>query len=148
MDCMLDRWNSFIGSHTIYDSDLYEKSPKSHACFFSSKNFSSDIWDFLLIVIFWDIIKSHPDNRWASSRENLSSGFATREYKNQTGLVSFRDWLKSWYCDSLTVASIGTNLSKERKQRRWSYCADAQADLHLCCSHIAWTGFLMMRLKW
>ena len=28
-------------------------------------------------------------------------------------------------------------------QRRWSDCADAQADLRLCCSHMVETGFLM-----
>ena len=27
------------------------------------------------------------------------------------------------------------------QQRRWSDCADAQADLRLCCSHIAQQGF-------
>ena len=29
------------------------------------------------------------------------------------------------------------------QQRCWSDCADAQADLHLCCSHMAKTGILM-----
>ena len=32
------------------------------------------------------------------------------------------------------------------QQRHWSDCADAQANLRLCCSHMAWTGFLMRRL--
>ena len=32
------------------------------------------------------------------------------------------------------------------QQRCWSDCADAQADLRLCCSHMAKTGFLMARL--
>ena len=34
------------------------------------------------------------------------------------------------------------------QQRRWSDCANAQADLRLCCSHMTKTGFLMMWLNW
>ena len=34
------------------------------------------------------------------------------------------------------------------QQRRWSDCADAQADLRLCCLHMTWTGFLITWLKW
>ena len=34
-------------------------------------------------------------------------------------------------------------LSGQQEQRCWSDCTDAQADLHLCCSHMAKTGFLM-----
>ena len=33
------------------------------------------------------------------------------------------------------------------QQRRWSDRADVQADLRFCCSHMAYTGFLMMWLK-
>ena len=32
------------------------------------------------------------------------------------------------------------------QQRCWSACTDAEADLCLCCSHMAQTGFLMMWL--
>ena len=34
------------------------------------------------------------------------------------------------------------------QQRRWSDYADAQADLRLCCSHMAKTDFLMTWLKY
>ena len=34
------------------------------------------------------------------------------------------------------------------QQRRWSDCADALADLCLCCSHMAKAGFVMMWLRW
>ena len=39
-------------------------------------------------------------------------------------------------------------LSRQRKQRYWSDCADAQAELRRCCSHMAKTGFLMTWLKY
>ena len=35
------------------------------------------------------------------------------------------------------IATIGIILSKEEQQRCFSDCADAQTDLHLCCSHMA-----------
>ena len=43
----------------------------------------------------------------------------------------------------LAIASRGITLSGSEKQRRWSSCADAQADLCLCCSHMAKAGFFM-----
>ena len=73
---------------------------------------------------------------WASSRENLSSGFATR-------VVSNRPAQPHRLARVLAIASRGIILSKQRKQRRWSDCTDVQADLRLCCSHMAQTGFLM-----
>ena len=39
------------------------------------------------------------------------------------------------------IASRGNILSRQRIKRRWSDCADAQADLRFCCSHMAQTGF-------
>ena len=35
-----------------------------------------------------------------------------------------------------------------RQQRCWSDCTDVQADLHLCCLHMAWPDFLMTWLKY
>ena len=54
----------------------------------------------------------------------------------------------SWGLAVSAIASRGIILSRQRKQRRWSDCADAQADLRLCCSHMAKTGFLMTGLIW
>ena len=45
----------------------------------------------------------------------------------------------------LDIETKSIILSSEQ-QRCWSDCANAQADLHLCCSHMAKTGFLMTRL--
>ena len=45
--------------------------------------------------------------------------------------------------ENLTIASISITLARQQKQRRSSDCADAQADLRLCCSHMAKAGFLM-----
>ena len=41
------------------------------------------------------------------------------------------------------ITSRDITLSRQRKQRRWSVCADAQADLRLCFSHLAKPGVLM-----
>ena len=46
----------------------------------------------------------------------------------------------------LEVSYIETRrivLSRQPKQKRWSDCADVQADLRLCCSHMTKTAFLM-----
>ena len=42
----------------------------------------------------------------------------------------------SWRLEILDIETTGIILSKQR-------IADAQADLRLCCSHTAKTGFLM-----
>ena len=42
----------------------------------------------------------------------------------------------SYSLEILEIASIGIILSTRRKQRCWSGCGDAQADLRLCCSHM------------
>ena len=68
---------------------------------------------------------------WASSRENLSLGFATRWDSNRPARLQ-----KIASLEFLDIASRGIILSKQRKQRRWSDCADVQADLRLCCSHM------------
>ena len=75
----------------------------------------------------------------ASSRENLSSGFSTRYDSNRPAKqqklarsLNFRIYKKE------VLYYLGSE-----QQRCWSDCADAQADLHLCCLHMAKTGFLM-----
>ena len=57
-----------------------------------------------------------------------------RPCKTQTGLLSYRNLLESW--------NFGFNKNRyynylgSEQQRHWSDCVDAQADLHLCCSHM------------
>ena len=60
-----------------------------------------------------------------------------RPGKPQTGLRSYRlaIVLKFW----IWKLELLHYLSSEQ-QRCWSDCAEAQADLHLCCSHTAKTG--------
>ena len=73
---------------------------------------------------------------WASPRDSLSSWFATRQDTNRpVQPQKLARVFKLYYPGS-------------EQQRRWSDCADAQADLHLCCPHMAKTGFLMTRLIW
>ena len=50
-----------------------------------------------------------------------------------------------WRLEILCIETRGIILSSE-KQRCWSHCEDAQADLRLCCSHMAKMGFFMTRL--
>ena len=64
----------------------------------------------------------------ASSRENLSSGFATSN--TQTGLLSYKDKLESF--EILDLASIGIILSKQRTTKaliRLRGCAGCSASL-------------------
>ena len=49
----------------------------------------------------------------------------------------------SYSLEILDIASRGIILSKQRTTKCWSDCADAQADLRLCCWHMTKTGFLM-----
>ena len=60
--------------------------------------------------------------------------WVSNQVKTQTGLLSYREKLKSWNFEF-------SNLSSEQK-RCWSDCTDAQADLHFYCSHMAktWRG--------
>ena len=44
------------------------------------------------------------------------------------------------------LSAGGPYYLSSKQQRCWSDCVDAQADLHLCCSQMAWTVFLMMWL--
>ena len=68
-------------------------------------------------------------NKWASSRQYLSSGFPTKRDSNQSPqlqrlarTLKFRlKQVEIWY------------LPVSEEQRRWSVCADAQAGLRLCC---------------
>ena len=77
--------------------------------------------------------------KWASSGKSLPSGV-----NNQVKLklaCSATEIVQS--LDILDLASRGIVLSKQQTITRWSDCADAQADLYLCCSHVHETGFLM-----
>ena len=46
----------------------------------------------------------------------------------------------SWSLEILNLASVVLYYLSSEQQMCWSDCADAQADLHLCCLHIAKTG--------
>ena len=60
-------------------------------------------------------------------------GFSTKSDSNQPAqLQKLATILKFW----IKPEYISYYLSSEQK-RCWSDCADAQADLHLCCSHMA-----------
>ena len=76
---------------------------------------------------------------WAMSRENLSSGFATREDTNRPAQPQkLGRCVKFWIWKLEVLYHLGS-----KQQRCWSDCADAQADLHLCCWHMAKSSFLM-----
>ena len=78
---------------------------------------------------------------WVPSRENLSSGFATRYDSNRPAqphrlATVLRFWIQQ--------VDLLYYLCSEQ-QRCWSDCADAQADMRLCCSHwhkqvFSWCG--------
>ena len=69
---------------------------------------------------------------WASSWENLSSGFATRVDSNRPAQPQ-----KLARVMKLPTSEISYYLGSEQ-QRCWSDCVDAHADLHLCCCIILW----------
>ena len=74
--------------------------------------------------------------KWATSRENVSSGIFDHVHSNQPAqLQKLARILKLW----IKQVYISYYLSSE--QKCWSDCADAQADLRLCCSHIAQDTF-------
>ena len=59
--------------------------------------------------------------------------FATRYDSNQPAqLQRLASILKFWLHQVEVFYYLGSD-----QQRRWSDCADAQADLRLCCSHMA-----------
>ena len=69
---------------------------------------------------------------WATSRENVSSGIFHQVHSNQPAqLQKLARILKLW----IKQVQMSYYLNSEQ-QRCWSDCADAQADLHLCCSHM------------
>ena len=78
--------------------------------------------------------KNFPHN-WATSCENVFSEIFDQIDSNQPAhLQKLARILKLW----IYQVYIYFCLSREQ-QRCWSDCADAQADLHLCCSHMAHT---------
>ena len=80
--------------------------------------------------------------KWPLSQENLSPGFATWLDSNRPAQIQkLARGLKFW----IQKLEVLYYLFIEQ-QRCWSDCADAQADLRLCCSHRAITGFLVTRL--
>ena len=70
---------------------------------------------------------------WAMPQENLSSVFATRQDTNWPAQLQRPARILKFRIYKLEVSFC---LGSEQ-QRRWSDCADAQADLRLCCSHMA-----------
>ena len=101
----------------------------------------SENCDFAAVSAFFASEIRH--SKWASSRENLSSGFATRVDLNRPAQLQRLAGFIKLHINKLEILYY---LGSEQ-QRRWSDCADAQADLRLCCSHMTKTGFLMTRLK-
>ena len=107
---------------------------------------------------------------WAMSQENLSSGFATRYDTNWSPLLqrlarglNFSIYKQEvlYYLSSeqqrrwSDCAEAQADLSEQ--QRRWSDCTEAQADLRLCCLHMAkqvfsWRGSIIfifaLETKW
>ena len=70
---------------------------------------------------------------WASSWENLFSGFSTRQGSNQSAQLRRLDRVMKLHIMKLEILYyLGS-----KQQRRWSDCADAKADLRLCCSLMA-----------
>ena len=105
---------------------------------------------------------------WVLSWENLSSGVSTRYDSNRPAqlhrLARFVLRLNVPVNNFSVISGrshrfLGNRLARglqfwiqklvvlyyltSEQQRRWSDCADAQADLRLCCSHMAKTGFFM-----
>ena len=76
---------------------------------------------------------------WASSRENLSSGFATRRDTNRPAQPQKLARVFKFRLQQVEVL----NYPGSEQHRRWSDCADVQAYLRLCYSHMSLTGFLM-----
>ena len=74
---------------------------------------------------------------WATSRENLSSGFATKVDSNwPVQPQKLARGLKFRIYKLKALHYLGAN-------NKGADCADAQVDLRLCCSQMAKTGFLM-----
>ena len=87
------------------------------------------------LVALW--FSTRVNERWqiirASSWENLSSGFATSVDSNRPAQPQMLGRGLKFQIQKLEVLySLGSE-----QQRRWSDCMDAQADLRLCCSHMA-----------
>ena len=81
----------------------------------------------------------HPHFKNSVARKNLSLGFSTRYDSNQPAhLQKLARILKCWIQQVQALYYLGSG-----QQRHWSDCADAQADLPLCCSHMAYFVFLM-----
>ena len=76
-------------------------------------------------------------NFWATPRENLSLGFATRQDTNWPAQLQRPARILKFRIYKLEVSFW---LSREQ-QRCWSDCADAQADLPLYCLHLAYDTF-------
>ena len=87
-----------------------------------------------------------------------------QESKSQTGLQSYRNELESWnfgiskyrYYTIQAANNKGAYQTAQMcrliwgfivRQRRLSDCVDAQADLRLCCSHMAFNRFSQAQLN-
>ena len=88
----------------------------------------------LLTIIFLPVFNTYEPHH----DKTCLRGF--RPAKTQTSLLSYRDKLvlKNWFLQVWVSYYVSS-----KQQRCWSDCADAQADLHLCCSHTAKKGFFM-----
>ena len=66
---------------------------------------------------------------WAPSWENLSSGFATRVDSNWSAQPQKLGGIEAW--------NFGFSKYRYYNKHRTTNCEDVQADLRLCCSHMA-----------
>ena len=105
-------------------------------------SFHYHVFVLFFTLIYREIIFLKCHQIWASSRENLSSGFSTRQDSNRPAQLQKVVRVLKFRIQKLEVLYY---LGREQ-QRRWSDSVHAQADLRLCCSHRAKTGFLMTRL--
>ena len=88
-------------------------------------------------------------DKWATSRENVSSRiFYEVRFKPACSATE-----ASWSVEISNLITRGVVLSRQRTTKVlirlrgcagwcWSDCADAQADLRLCCSHMTFDTFL------
>ena len=74
---------------------------------------------------------SFPFSRWNEPRHEKTCLRGLRPGKTQTDLLSYRSYLGTLHIVSTDI------ILRSEQQWCWSDCADAQADLHLCCSHMA-----------
>ena len=113
----------------------------SFLVYLDEKDYDPERFDSFADALWWGVVSTakfqnigHPNKKKkAAQRENLSSVSAIRQDRNRS------DQLQRL---ARVIAIIVITLYVQRPTKALISCADAQADLHLCCSHMAYTGFL------